>query len=366
MEKSTGKEAIKIILFEDDNNVKNSVMEILTSEGYSVLHFESDVNLHKMLDDIKPDLNISDVMMPVKSGIEIIKEIKLINRFKEVPFIFLTARSDNSDLREGMNLGADDFIVKPFKAKDLLRSVELRIKKSGLYKEKIDRFSKSVALSVPHELRTPLISLVGYSDLIIDDFDFLSDNDIREYVKRIKLSAARLHKVIEKFILYSNLLMIDLDEELKLRFLAKTEFDFSELLSRTAVSTSSEYNRYSDLSIEADSVTASLSEELLSYALIQIIDNAFKFSSSGTPVIVKGTSTKSGYEISIGDNGRGISSEQRKEIEAFHQFEREKLNQSGSGLGLAITNKALSFLGSKLSIESDLNKGTVCKFVIST
>jgi len=352
------------LLFEDDKNVKDSVIEILTSENYSVFHLDSDADLYKILGDIKPDLIISDVMMPVKSGLDLIKEIKSIDQYSDIPFIFLTARSDHSDLREGMNLGADDYIVKPFKAKDLLRSVELRIKKSELIKEKIDRFSKSVALSVPHELRTPLISLMGYSDLIIDDFDFLSDNDIVEYVKRIKFSTTRLHKVIEKFILYSNLLMIDIDEELKKRFLTKTEFDLSELISRTAISSSAEYDRNDDLKLIVEPVNVSLAEDLLSFALIQLIDNAFKFSSAGTPVIVNLKPVVSGYELSISDNGMGMSLEQLKEIEAFNQIDREKLNQRGNGLGIAIAIKSLAFIGSKLSIESQLNKGTVFKFVI--
>lgn len=364
MEKSANKESVKIILFEDDKNVKDSVIEILTSENYSVFHLDSDADIYKMLGEIKPDLIISDVMMPVKSGLDLIKEIKSNDQFSDIPFIFLTARSDHSDLREGMNLGADDYIVKPFKAKDLLRSVELRIKKSELIKEKIDRFSKSVALSVPHELRTPLISLMGYSDLIIDDFDFLSDNDIVEYVKRIKCSTVRLHKVIEKFILYSNLLMIDIDEELKKRFLSKTEFDLSELISRIAISSSTEYDRNSDLKLIVEPANVFLAEDLLSFALTQLIDNAFKFSSAGTPVIISLRPFDTGYELSISDSGMGMSLEQIKEIEAFRQIDREKLNQNGNGLGIAIAIKSLTFLDSKLSIESQLNKGTVFKFVI--
>lgn len=366
MEKPSNKKEIRIVLFEDDNNVKDAVIEILTSENYSVFHLDSDANLKEALEEIKPDLIISDVMMPVKSGMDLIKEIKSMNEFSEIPFIFLTARSDHSDLREGMNLGADDYIVKPFKAKDLLRSVELRVSKAELIKEKIERFSQSVALSVPHELRTPLISLMGYSDLIIDDFDFLSDNDIIEYVKRIKFSTGRLHKVIEKFILYSNLLMIDLDEELKKRFLTKTDLNYEELISKIAVTVSSEYNRNKDLVIEAESFEVSLCEDLLSFALTNLIDNAFKFSSEGSKVYVNGKSTESGYEITVVDTGIGMNKEQLKELSALKQVDREKLNQNGSGLGLAIAFKSLAHLGLKINFESELNKGTKVSFVINS
>ncbi|MDQ7817281.1 MAG: response regulator [Melioribacteraceae bacterium] len=366
MEQSIKKEKTKIVIFEDDINVKESVIEILSNADYLVYHLESDVNLRQALDEIKPDLIVSDVMMPVRTGMDIIKEIKLIEHFADIPFIFLTARSDYSDLREGMNLGADDYLVKPFKAKDLLRSVELRIGKAELLKEKVERFSQSVAVSVPHELRTPLISLMGYSDLIIDDFESLSGPEIIEYAKRIKFSTSRLHKVIEKFILYSNLLMIDLDEELKKRFLTKQQFDIEGMILHDAVSVASEYNRREDLKLSIEPCNILTYEELVSFAFIQLLDNAFKFSKEGSVVNVNGKLTDSHYEISISDQGIGINIDQFKELEAFHQLNRETLNQNGSGLGLAVANKSLSLIGSKINIESVPDKGTSVRFVISS
>ncbi len=348
-----------IILFEDDKNVKESVVEILTSANYNVVHLDSTVNLRPSLDEIKPDLIVSDVMMPVKTGLDLIKEIKNIENYSDLPFIFLTARSDYGDLREGMNLGADDYLVKPFKAVDLLRSVELRIRKAQLLKKKVERFSKSVAISVPHELRTPLISLMGYSDLIIDDYETLSREEIIEYIKRIKFSTGRLHKVIEKFILYSNLLMIDLDEELKNQFLMKYQIDIEELISREALIVAESYDRKKDLKLNLVPFSLSISEELLSFALIQLIDNAFKFSTENSDVIITGIKEGNRYEIIISDHGIGIENEQLKELDAFRQVEREKINQSGSGLGLAIANKSLFLLGAGLSLESEPLKGTI-------
>lgn len=366
MNQQSIKEKTKIVLFEDDNNVKESIIEILTSADYSVTHLDSDVNLRNAIEEIKPDLIISDVMMPVKTGMDIIKEIKMIEQFADIPFIFLTARSDYSDLREGMNLGADDYLVKPFKARDLLKSVELRMSKAEMLKEKVERFSQSVAVSVPHELRTPLISLMGYSDLIIDDFESLSGSEIIEYVKRIKFSTGRLHKVIEKFILYSNLLMIDLDEELKKRFLTKQKFDIEGMIQHNAVYIASDYNRREDLKLNIEPYTLSTFEDLISFAFIQLLDNAFKFSSDGSLVIVTGKNKDSGYEISIEDRGMGLNIEQLRELETFRQIDREKHNQTGSGLGLAIANKSLSIVGSKIIIESEPDKGTSVKFIISS
>ncbi|HOI28451.1 MAG TPA: response regulator [Melioribacteraceae bacterium] len=365
MENSETKENPKIVLFEDDKNVKESVVEILTSENYAVFHLDSAVNLRSALDEIKPDLIVSDVMMPVKTGLDLIKEIKSIENYSDLPFIFLTARSDYNDLREGMNLGADDYLVKPFKAKDLLRSVELRIRKAQLLKKKVERFSKSVAISVPHELRTPLISLMGYSDLIIDDYETLSREEIIEYIKRIKFSTGRLHKVIEKFILYSNLLMLDLDEELKNQFLTKYQVDIEELISKEAFNVAESYNRKKDLKLNLTPCSLSVSEELLSFALIQLIDNAFKFSAENSDVNITGINDGNQYEIIISDHGIGIEYEQLKELNAFRQVEREKLNQSGSGLGLAIANKSLSLIGTGFSLESEPFHGTTLHIKIS-
>jgi len=354
----------KIILFEDDINIRESISEILTSNEYDVITLEPDANLCANVISNKPDLIISDIMMPGKSGIEVFNEIKNIEETQHIPFIFLTAKSEYSDIRFGMGLGADDYLLKPFKAKDLLRSIEIRLANARIVKERMHSFSSSVALHMPHELRTPLIALLGYSDMIIEDYDNLSDNDILEYTKNIKKSSQRLHKIIEKFILYSEILSNEFNDKYNERFISKRQSDINTFIKLNSLSTAASFNRQIDLEITLDEYECNTTEESINILISQLLENAFKFSEPGSKVIVTGKKQDSGYLVSIIDNGTGMTTEEIANVFAFQQFDRNTFSQNGNGLGLAIVKKVLSFINSKLEIVSRPGEGTTVRFEI--
>jgi signal transduction histidine kinase len=352
----------KIILFEDEVNVRDSINEILYNGGYEVTVLEPDIRLIENIISVKPDLIISDIMMPGKSGIDVFNEIKNNEETQEIPFIFLTAKSEYTDIRFGMSLGADDYILKPFKAKDLLRSVELRLIKSKKLKERLNSFSSSVALHLPHELRTPLISLLGYSDMIIENYNNLTDNEILDFAKSIKRSSQRLHGIIEKFILYADILLSELNNNFSGRFISKKPVEISKLINLHSLSEAAQFNRQSDLILNIEPCESTMTEESLSIIISQLIENAFKYSVKGTKVEVNTESVNGKFYLSIKDNGAGMTKVQTTNLSAFQQFNRGLLNQSGNGLGIVIVQKILSFFNSELHIFSEPGKGTTVRF----
>ena len=130
----------KIILFEDEKDVRESIIEILVNNDFEAITLKTDTNFLERIIFHKPDLIISDIMMPIKNGFDVFKEVKSREETQDIPFIFLTAKSDYNDIRIGMALGADDYILKPFKVKDLLRSIELRLKNSQKVKNRLNDF----------------------------------------------------------------------------------------------------------------------------------------------------------------------------------------------------------------------------------
>lgn len=134
----------KILVIEDEAPVRSSIKDIFEMSGYKVFtaaEGESGVNLAL---EIIPDLIICDVNMPGKTGFEVAEELNVANDDMAIPFIFLTARTDISDLRRGMSLGADEYIFKPFRAKELLAIVELRL-------ERIKKFRNEYSPNDNHE-----------------------------------------------------------------------------------------------------------------------------------------------------------------------------------------------------------------------
>lgn len=121
---------MKILVIEDNQDVRENIEEILDLAGYKTLTAENGkIGIKKAKKEL-PDLIICDIMMPVMDGYDVLYFLSLNPETSTIPFIFLTAKSEKTDFRKGMELGADDYITKPFEESDLIKSIEVRIEKS--------------------------------------------------------------------------------------------------------------------------------------------------------------------------------------------------------------------------------------------
>jgi CRP-like cAMP-binding protein/CheY-like chemotaxis protein len=125
----------KILLIEDNGDVRNNTAEILELANYKVLSADNGKTGVEMALKEKPDLIICDIMMPVLDGYGVLYALQKNIETMNTPFIFLTAKTEKSDMRKGMELGADDYITKPFSGTELLNAVGGRLKKSELLKQ---------------------------------------------------------------------------------------------------------------------------------------------------------------------------------------------------------------------------------------
>jgi CRP/FNR family transcriptional regulator, cyclic AMP receptor protein len=125
----------KILLIEDNENIRNNTAEILELSNYKVFIAENGKTGIEIAIKNNPDLIICDIMMPGLDGYGVLHAVHKNDTLKNTPFIFLTAKTERSDFRKGMELGADDYITKPFTGTELLNAVDGRLKKLGMLKE---------------------------------------------------------------------------------------------------------------------------------------------------------------------------------------------------------------------------------------
>jgi two-component system LytT family response regulator len=118
-----------ILILEDDENVRLPVVDLLEAERYKVVAAKDGKEGLNLARELKPDLILSDIMMPELDGYEVFSELQKDPLTAVIPFIFLTARTDPADVREGLGLGADDYITKPFEQDDLLEAIRVRLDK---------------------------------------------------------------------------------------------------------------------------------------------------------------------------------------------------------------------------------------------
>lgn len=129
----------KILIIEDNFEVRDNLQEILELSAYEVVAAENGkIGVQQAL-SCDPDLILCDVMMPELDGFAVLRILERKAQTASIPFIFLTAKAEKSDLRKGMNLGADDYITKPFDDVELLDAIEMRLKKSQKLKTVFDK-----------------------------------------------------------------------------------------------------------------------------------------------------------------------------------------------------------------------------------
>lgn len=127
----------KILLIEDNDEIRENTAEILELSNYEVFTAENGKSGVESAVENKPDLIVSDIMMPVLDGYGVLMTLQRNPETQNIPFIFLTAKAERSDFRKGMELGADDYITKPFEGSELLNAIERRLKKAELLKREL-------------------------------------------------------------------------------------------------------------------------------------------------------------------------------------------------------------------------------------
>lgn len=348
-----------ILILEDDKDVRDSLKEILQLNNYQVMVAENVKEALSTLGKVKPDLILSDIVMPELSGLEFLEKIRTIPVLFNIPFIFLTAQSESNKIREGMNLGADDFITKPFKVNDLLRSVKLRLEKKTILDEKIEMTLKGITKYVPHELRTPLVAILGYPQLIKENFDEYDKPQIFEMLDNIYHGSKRLLNTLEKFIIYSDITSNKISEEHHEDSLTNNLENLVANVFEQIILTNERKNNFCKLIEES---ILEINCVHLSTIIKQLLENAFKFSEEGEQVTIIGKINNDKYIFEIIDKGIGFPKEFIHKIGPFVQFNRENNQQLGNGLGLAIANSLLEQYNSKIKIEENIDKGTKVSF----
>lgn len=134
----------KILIIEDDKAYIDNIKILLEEEGYNIISAENGFDGIDIAKNENISLIICDIMLPDIDGYSILKELRRREKTKLIPFIFLTAKASMDDLRSGMNLGADDYLTKPFRSEDLLIAITARLEKSKIINDLMRKPSDSL------------------------------------------------------------------------------------------------------------------------------------------------------------------------------------------------------------------------------
>jgi signal transduction histidine kinase len=352
----------KILVIDDEEYLRDMVKIALTDRGYQVIEADNGSTGIELARRELPDLILCDVCMERVDGYLTLSTLRDEPATAAIPFILITGMADNAGMRHGMELGADDYLPKPFTIAGLYAAVDARLKKARTTREeaekKLAHLRDNISLMLPHEMRTPLNGILGFAELLHTSPDTLQPAEVAEMGQMIYESGKRLERLVENFLVYVQLEIAGADPAKAAALRGQTTASALEVVSTHARSVAAAAGREADLTIDPATATIQMSADYLGKIVEELTLNAFKFSKPGTPVTISLASTPTTVTLSVNDRGRGFTSEQIARIGAYMQFDRKSQEQQGAGLGLIIAKRIAEMHGGTLAITSDAEQGT--------
>lgn len=354
-----------LCLIIDDNPRNLQVLgEQLRAKGYDIsvaVDGEKGLKISEML---LPDIILLDVMMPGMDGYEVCKKLKENPNTKDIPVIFLTAKVASEDIVKGFELGAVDYVTKPFNHLELLARVDThtklkryreRIESDKLKLAKLNQDKNEFLGIAAHDLKNPIFSISMIAKVLLETDEF-DPEEINGFAEDIIKSA---DKVLD---LITALLDINAIEEGKMKFyierlpldsfVKSTIESFKESASSKNINILYEQN--------AEDTYAAVDERAIKQILDNLISNAVKYSYFDTDIQVRLTEKDETILIEIENKGKGIKPEEMDKL--FGKFvklsTRPTAGEHSSGLGLSIVKNYIEQMNGKVWCESEYLKST--------
>jgi signal transduction histidine kinase len=370
--------APRILIVEDSPTSIQALVAILRERGYQLSVTTNGRQALELLASVRPELILLDVMMPEVDGFETCARLKANPEWRDIPVIFLTARTDPDDIVRGFEVGAVDYVVKPFHSPELLARVATHLSMDRLRKEneRLIRAESEVArhrsvaqmvAGVAHEINTPLGILSTAASLLnrwvtSPTLTALSETaegrsmleDLVDVSRLVERNTARAQKLVQDFKKVSVHQITDILEEVR----------FAELVGET-VDLFLVGHRQSPLQVR---IQNDLPAEALwfgyagtlSQVLLNLLSNARRYAyppPSPGQVEIRLAQEEECYTLTVSDYGAGIAPEHLPRV--FEPFFTTGRGQGGSGLGLSIVHTLVTaHLQGELQFESRAGEGT--------
>lgn len=357
------KRPTRVLIIEDEKELRMDMTDVLSMENFEVITAPDGAHGIAAALSKEPDVILCDIMMPHINGYQVLKAIRSHASTRLIPFIFMTAKAERGDMRAGMELGADDYITKPFSYDEMLQAIDTQMQKvkaiAESQEQRIHQIHDLVTRTLPHEFRTPLTTILGYSEIMLQDAEKRGNNEDASRANHILNAGKKLHRMVENYLLFTELSTIDSDIETVASHLRNSQYGWAVDIQAECEGLAADYGRKNDLIINLDEGSSPLPEPVLTKMLHELLRNACAFSKQGTPIkITSGFDEYGQYRVSVTDQGVGMSENEIRQIGAYIQFNRNVYEQQGIGLGLAIVQYLAKMFDGTLHIMSTPGEGT--------
>ena len=307
-----------------------------------------------------PDIVLSDVMMPRLDGFGLVRALRADKRTASLPVVLLSARAGEEATVEGLDAGADDYLVKPFSARELLARVRTHVNLARSRQawiaelERINRELDTFSYSVSHDLRAPLRAIGGFSQMLAEDYAAVLDARGKGYLTRIGKGVARMGTLIEDLLMLARISRGQING---------TAVDLSVLAAEVVAELRTAHpDRAVEVDIEAGLGTWG-DRRLLNVVLVNLIGNAWKFTSRRPDGRIRiGRRPGDPSTFFVRDNGAGFDMTYAANLFAPFQRLHRADEFEGTGIGLATVQRVVGRHGGSIWAEAAVGEGATFFF----
>jgi two-component system sensor histidine kinase/response regulator len=360
--------SVNMLLIDDEDKLLFGMKAIMQREGYTVSIARNGEEGLRQARELLPDIIICDVMMPPPNGFMLKKTLMQEERTAEIPFIFLTARTVDADKVAGLNMGADDYITKPFMVDELLARVQAVLRRTEVARKQsqreattaLEQLRTNIATNLGHEMRTPLGIILNTLDLAVRERFEGSAEEMDWYLQTAQSSAYRLQALVNDLIILNS---IDQHNVSHLRQKIDMRFDYIDPIQKILLQWEQKHLKTKFIIAPGIELYATMPE--FSHAVCHLVDNACKFSpDEGVIEVEMAKNGVGGCIVTVSDEGPGIPENQREKVfDRYYQISQGSNRlYGGLGVGLTIAREVAEALGGSVAI---INTTTGCKVCLT-
>ena len=362
---------MKTILIVDDNKKNLQVLgSILNEEKYKIAMAKDGYSGIKLAKKILPDAILLDIMMPGMDGYEVCEKLKADDNTKEIPVLFITAKTETEDIVAGFEKGGVDYITKPFNKEELLvrlkTHLELKNAKELITIQAQDLYELNEAKNnmfsvIAHDLKNALGGFKTASNMLANDIESFNMEEIMEFAIMLKDNSNTTYDLLENMLLWAKSQISTVEPQLRNMVLKEVaEIAFS------LYKTQAEKKKVSVLINIPNGLVTFADSETVKIIFRNLISNAIKFTPKNGTITVNTKVNEEYVTVSVKDTGVGIAPENIEKIfdgrKYFTTFGTN--SEKGSGIGMSLCKNYVEVNDGEIKIESTVGKGTTVSFTL--
>lgn len=343
----------KILIIEPHGNLIQLIKTHSRQDQYQLNHSHSGLLGVTAAQKIRPDIILCDVDIQQPNGYEVLKILQANNITRRIPVIMFGKDADDKIYRWAISHGAEDYLVMPIQNDDLINKIDAQLTRRKTSEIVTQELGVRVDYTLPHSFRTPLMMILGYSDLLTLDNETASPAFIREAATSIAVAGSRLERLTLNYLIYAQLKEIASSIKLREAFNRDRLSHTEDVIHVAAMNAVERHGRAKDIKLDLGESSVHASQESLTKIIDELVDNACKFSEPGNHIGIKSRRLNNHLYLFIADNGYGMSEDVINKLSG-------SLNTTASqGMGYTIVKLLVDLNQGELSIESEAERGTI-------